>query len=296
MKVVLTFLFLLLSIFVITNEARAEYVYKSFKESMGIRRSNSKEYKLFRTIYESRNPTKLEKSQKILIPKIIHQIWLGPKQIPEIYLEFSKSWKDLHPDWRYKLWTDKDVERWDFHNKDLYNKALSYQERADILRYEILQRYGGLYVDFDMKALKNFDDLHQYYVFYVGIENDAVTNGIIGSAPNNPIFSETMRGIRKHQDMIDENKYKKLLNLAVDRCMTPFNQAVYNNIIDIDRSIVFPETYLTVGYKDQGFYKLVHISGFDNLFKKIKPHRYIHDETMSFQLIGENDRSLVRPK
>lgn len=286
MKAALTFLFLLLSIFTVTNEVKADYIYKSFKESSGIKPFNTKESKLFRTIYENRNPLKIEKSEKILIPKVIHQIWVGPKKIPERYLESSKSWKSLHPGWRYKLWTDKDVERWSFYNKDLYNKASSYQERADILRYEILYRYGGVYVDFDMTALKSFDDLHQYYVFYVGIGNDEVTNGIIGSAPYNPIFSDTLRAMRKHQDVIDENKYQKLVSIAVDRSMAPFHQAVYNNILDIDRSIVFPETYLAVNYKNTGFNKLVHLAGFDNLFKKIKPYRYIHEETMSFELIG----------
>ena len=45
-----------------------------------------------------------------MIPKIIHQIWLGPNKRPDIWMN---SWKinyiKKHPDWTYKLWTEKEI-------------------------------------------------------------------------------------------------------------------------------------------------------------------------------------------
>ena len=38
------------------------------------------------------------------IPKIIHQIWIGPKPIPDQYKEFSQKMIEMHPDWEYHLW------------------------------------------------------------------------------------------------------------------------------------------------------------------------------------------------
>lgn len=278
----------ILLICVFSNQAFAEYIYKPFSKSMRKKYHNTREYKRYEKIYESRNPLKLKRSEEVLIPKVIHQIWLGPKRIPEKYIEYSRTWRKLHPGWEYKLWSEKDVESWDFPNKDLFNKASSYQEKADILRYEILLKHGGLYVDFDMKPLKKFDDLHYYYTFYAGLEGPWVTNAIIGSVPNNVIFKDALKDIRMHWNNFDDSKYAdEIVNLAVDRCMSPFGSSIYNHIGYMDRAIVFPETYLTLGYKNRGFNKLIHFLHLDWLFKRFKTHRYIQDETMSFQLVGE---------
>jgi len=36
------------------------------------------------------------------IPKILHQIWIGPKPAPT---NLMHSWKDKHPDFEYIYWT-----------------------------------------------------------------------------------------------------------------------------------------------------------------------------------------------
>ena len=37
--------------------------------------------------------------------------------------------------------------------------ARNLAERADVLRYEILRRHGGVYVDVDVECLRPLDDL-----------------------------------------------------------------------------------------------------------------------------------------
>lgn len=44
-----------------------------------------------------------------LVPKLIHQTWKDD-QLPDKWKEAQKSCIDLHPDYEYKLWTDKDAE------------------------------------------------------------------------------------------------------------------------------------------------------------------------------------------
>ena len=46
-------------------------------------------------------------NSKVLIPKKIHQIWLGEKSIPKICKKWMKSWKDFNPQWEYKLWDEQ---------------------------------------------------------------------------------------------------------------------------------------------------------------------------------------------
>ena len=39
-------------------------------------------------------------------------------------------------------------------NRDIYEKETDYACKADILRYEILYQYGGVYIDADIVLLK----------------------------------------------------------------------------------------------------------------------------------------------
>lgn len=41
-----------------------------------------------------------------IIPKIIHQIWIGHDQLPHNKKVLMDSVKNLHPDYEYKLWTN----------------------------------------------------------------------------------------------------------------------------------------------------------------------------------------------
>lgn len=39
--------------------------------------------------------------QQSTIPKIVHQIWLGPHPIPRQCIQWMKSWKTIHSDFEY---------------------------------------------------------------------------------------------------------------------------------------------------------------------------------------------------
>jgi mannosyltransferase OCH1-like enzyme len=41
------------------------------------------------------------------IPHIIHQSW-KTRDLPTKYRNWHETWKQLHPDWEYRLWTDQD--------------------------------------------------------------------------------------------------------------------------------------------------------------------------------------------
>lgn len=141
---------------------------------------------------------KIEQSKNSSIPKIIHQIWIGGV-LPEKYKKWQESWKEYHPDWEYKLWTDKDIAEFGLVNQHWYDKAENYAQKADIARYEILYREGGLYVDTDFECICSFDIFHHTCDFYVGIMQwhnaFRLCNALIGSAPGHPILKtciETM--------------------------------------------------------------------------------------------------------
>lgn len=51
--------------------------------------------------YEVHFPTTKE-TRRIIIPRRIHQIWLGPIfNLPLTYQKWMNIWKERHPDWEY---------------------------------------------------------------------------------------------------------------------------------------------------------------------------------------------------
>jgi mannosyltransferase OCH1-like enzyme len=89
--------------------------------------------------------TALEVNDLFLIPKVIHSIWLG-SSLPEMYNTLISTWKALHPLWTVKIWKDEDTDLIHLQNEKAYYSAKNYGEKSDILRYEILNLYGGVYI------------------------------------------------------------------------------------------------------------------------------------------------------
>jgi mannosyltransferase OCH1-like enzyme len=96
------------------------------------------------------------------IPKIIHQTWKTDR-IPEAWQPWTRTWRVFHPDWQYRLWADEDNRRFvETHYPDFIEtyEGFSYNiQRADAVRYLILYKLGGLYVDLDFECLRPVNDL-----------------------------------------------------------------------------------------------------------------------------------------
>jgi hypothetical protein len=88
------------------------------------------------------------------MPKIIHQIWIGPKKRPDIWMDNVKNFA-LKYGYEYLLWDDKKVSELKMINRDWYEKEPTFNGKSDILRYEILYQNGGIYIDADMVILNS---------------------------------------------------------------------------------------------------------------------------------------------
>ena len=176
--------------------------------------------------------------EKLRIPKKIHQVWLGGP-LPKFFKELSKSWQKHHPDWEYKLWTDEDIKHFSFLTGDQIHKTKNVGQKADIFRYEILYKYGGLYIDTDFLCLKPFDCLHYAHDFYSGIENSSIKNGLIGCRPAHPILKECLAKI-KLIPSFDPN----LTRIQLSTGFALITRAVTNHIRkENDQTIIYPCAY-----------------------------------------------------
>lgn len=96
------------------------------------------------------------------IPRILHQTW-KTSVVPDEWRDFQRTWKDHHPDWTYKLWTDEDYLPFVTAHFPAFLPtflAYSYQiQRVDAVRYLILLHEGGVYADLDLECLRPVDAL-----------------------------------------------------------------------------------------------------------------------------------------
>lgn len=90
------------------------------------------------------------------IPKVIHQIWLG-SPLPSRLAKLRETWMKNHPDWQFRLWTDDDFAQGSFESLDLADSTTCFGQKSDLLRAEVIYRYGGVYVDLDYESFRPLD-------------------------------------------------------------------------------------------------------------------------------------------
>jgi hypothetical protein len=119
------------------------------------------------------------------IPRIIHSIWIGDEPLSDEHARFGETWRELHPEWEYKLWTEQDVPA-----VPAAERARNVAERADVLRYEILRRHGGVYVDVDVECLRPLDDLLTGVEVFAAYEVPGrLCNAVMGGVAHHPAFN-----------------------------------------------------------------------------------------------------------
>lgn len=192
---------------------------------------------IFKQIYDKHSLAMVSDSNNNIIPKIIHIMWLGGK-MPQQYEPFIKSWRRLHPEWTIVFWTDShfnydrgshvmrsfdelsnlvksstcpknivvDVTFLEFDNKDMYDAAINYGEKSDILKWEVVYRIGGVYVDVDFEALKSLDMFHTRYDFYTGLQPLDTNMVQLGAAlfaarPHHPILHACVTKVRENKNI-----------------------------------------------------------------------------------------------
>lgn len=100
----------------------------------------------------------------MLIPRVFHQVWLGDKPRPHAFVRWSEAWKTLHPTWKVRLWQqDGDGcvgsgnHKFKSRYPELLARACHLSQRSNILRYELVEHFGGIYLDTDMEPLQPID-------------------------------------------------------------------------------------------------------------------------------------------
>lgn len=207
----------------------------TFDEAMGPEYNPStwRVSKRFKEIYQEHHfENKWTLHEKI--PKIIHQIWLGGK-VPDQFKSLMQTWKDLHTDWEYHLWTDDSIKTLKRFAQKPFDCMTNLGGKSDILRYEILYQMGGVYVDCDFECLKPLDPLVEAHSFFAGIGGlDYINNAIIGARPFHPLMKQLL-------DILNHAPSQNLTSPWYHTGPKLFTFQVYQYLKDhMDDGIIYP--------------------------------------------------------
>jgi mannosyltransferase OCH1-like enzyme len=115
-----------------------------------------------------------------------------------------ETWKEKNKDFEYKLWTEKEIDSLNLVNKDAYDTLYAnrmFCGAADVVRVEILYRFGGIYIDADCECVKELRDAEfiKQECFFVPMSDKShkISNGIIGITKEHSYMNEYMKAIAK---------------------------------------------------------------------------------------------------
>ena len=109
--------------------------------------------------------------------KIIHYCWFGGKKIPSSVKKCIKTWKKYLPDYEIKQWSEEnfDINICPFVKEAYENKKWAMV--SDYVRIYALYQDGGIYLDTDMKIIKDVSNIIDKEMF-MGYED----SGYVGTA------------------------------------------------------------------------------------------------------------------
>jgi hypothetical protein len=142
-----------------------------------------------------------------MIPQIAHFIWLN-EDPPDWVTRNVNTFEEFHPDWTIWIWRHP-PENMPVDLRQLMSELPYVVSRSDIFRYWLLAEYGGVYLDCDNVAIRNFAPLLDTEFFTapcmcVPHTVPHVACGLMGSSPGSFHALEILAAIRTK--MIDPNE------------------------------------------------------------------------------------------
>jgi mannosyltransferase OCH1-like enzyme len=133
----------------------------------------------------------LTSNETTKIPRIIHQTYKSA-DIPSSWIETSESCKRMNPSYAHYFWTDNTtrdfIQRnyaWFLPTYDSYPYPI---QRADAMRYLILQHFGGIYIDMDVGCRRCLDPLLNSSIWFPKTRPFGVSNDVMASIPGHPLM------------------------------------------------------------------------------------------------------------
>lgn len=185
-----------------------------------------------------------------MIPKIIHLCWFSGDKYPLLIKVCIASWKKHLPEYRVKIWTEKNARDL---NIPYINQALDnnkYAFAADVVRLYALHQYGGIYLDSDIYVKSNFSNLlNNDFVTFMEYHPSIIDSTAIDSTGCRIPSHEHVRGIGIQAAFLASCPNHHLITELLDYYR---NRNFINQDGSFDTSIIAPDHYAKI-FEKYGF-------------------------------------------
>lgn len=138
-----------------------------------------------------------------MIPRVLHFIWMqGLDDMPDKYRRCFESWELNNPGWRVVLW-DRDKLRW-VHSSWVWDVD-SPTVQSDVIRMELVLRFGGVYLDCDMECVRPISGLVEGMDAFVSRRDERTFESTgFGATHGHPWMMDTVIALNDVRDRIRE--------------------------------------------------------------------------------------------
>jgi hypothetical protein len=145
-----------------------------------------------------------------IIPKIIHQYY-PDNNIPINIKKIMDKWRRSHENWEYILYTSKKLEELEL-NPDI-----------NIAKYEIIDKYGGFFIDYHFEPIKKLDELlNDGEVILIGNEHPlffkSINQKFFGGIPDNIIWKDAIKNKKIINNNYDDLVLDEKLFISINKC------------------------------------------------------------------------------
>ncbi len=130
------------------------------------------------------------KQRPMVIPKIIHYVWVGDAPKTEMALRCIASWRQFLPDYQIIEWNNESFSALNNRYAQEAFAAKKWAFVSDYLRLYALCQMGGFYFDTDLELTADLEPFRQHG-FVIGFENFkgriAPLSAMIGAAPGHQV-------------------------------------------------------------------------------------------------------------
>ena len=204
------------------------------------------------------------------VPEILHFIWIGHKPLPDRYLDNVESYQKMNPNYKIYLWLElaklsqnvigaisqrlpnvtlSDPNELRLINQDLYDRpTLNIGVKADLLRYEIVYQYGGIYCDIDSISVKPFNPniFKTSFVTHILTTYKNLSNAAFGFPKGSSFLDYVMTIIRKQTFWISQEPTQQTGPAMLTSAFINFNDSKIQMVEQ--KYLIGPNTNISFTY------------------------------------------------
>ena len=188
------------------------------------------------------------------IPKTIHVVWIGDEtKRPDRWIT---TWADMNPAYELHIWGNAAVQSQSWILGDQINAWIDREINgaADMIRWEVLFRHGGIAFDADSACVRPLEDWLLEPDGFAAWENELLRPGLmaagaLGFVPGHPLVANIIKDIMADPDPFGGMAWQKL---GPQRITDTVRRLGFPNLTVYPSHFFFPRHYTGLEYSGTG--------------------------------------------